>query len=1277
MIKITSKRKGLTIFIAIMMVLPFSVIVIQESQKSRGYSNEFSPIDGLSSLPHWWKKGSPDMDIEISKEVYNGSEWVDGITVNIRDNVLFRIKVTNNGSIQSDNSIVTVCIRDVLPPELTYKTANPEPYSVHEDTILWLVNLSVGETKYFYITTIASAATEITKNWAYVDWIQYPSHKEDFVNITIFQQPTNSDTIIAPHIKISKKVYNGSEWTDKIITDTGENLLFRINVTNVDNLDNNKICVCIRDVLPPELNYAGANPQPSMVENGTIWWCKKLSAGESITLYVNATTVSPANLIKNWAYVDWIQYPGHKGDFVNITILPKPSDNDIQVDKEVWNGSNWADYVEVSNNKIIHFRVKVYNLNPFYNLWFCGEIYDVFPDNLMYIPRSVGNVSINGEPVSPDMVEAMKDSEEINGNVVTWQRIPEPIPPLGVLNFTFDARADGCGLGVNNLTAVGYFNLLVNVPVEDSDDATIFIPCEGKMDVKKEVYNGSEWVDNVSVNVGDELWFKINVTNSGNINLTNVTVVDVLPNFLTYTDHANIAPCSFGEHKIMWNLGTLLAQESKIIIFSANAKCSGEGDNLANASSDEEVHANDIAHIIVISPTCLNITKKANVAEAYIGYLVNYTIWVNNTGENPLYDVWANDTTLGISRYIDMLPVGQSSKFYVEHRITDTDQDPFVNSIVVEGHDRCGVRYMDSDTAIVDILYPDLAVEKYVKSDCTSSFKKNVTAYVGDQVTFKIYVNNTGEIPLDINIKDVLPDDLVYIHNSTNHSDVFEKSGNILYWNFTNVANDSSLEITFRATVTGCGELVNYVYSTGRYNCDSEIVAYDDAIAIVWIPCNPGIEVDKKIWNGNECKWVDNLYGDMTGKQVTFNITVKNIGDLNLQNVIVEDTLGPCCIGEPSNYSIEPSYIKLPYIYWNFTSLDRNEIIYVEFNATVECPYAVNRVDVTADSMEGAVYDNDSVEISNPLLAYSPHFYNFGKMQQGQTDFTTLQIWNSGSGTLNYKTSEDCDWVTVTPESGISFGEYDTITISVNTSGLDEGLYVCNIHIVSNGGSGNFTISVNVTSSSQLLPLLSFSPTSYDFCSIEQNQTVSTTFEIWNSGMGVLDYTLSENCGWINISPTSGTSNGEHDTITVIVNTTGLSKGLHTCNINIDSNGGNGTFEVSVYVTEPWSKYPNVTITKPLDAIYFRDVDIAPFLLPVIVGKITIEANATDSDGTIERVEFIVDNVSRYNDTIEPYSWLWNEKIFGFHTITVVAYDNDGRSTEVSRNVLIFNFHIS
>jgi len=67
-------------------------------------------------------------------------------------------------------------------------------------------------------------------------------------------------------------------------------------------------------------------------------------------------------------------------------------------------------------------------------------------------------------------------------------------------------------------------------------------------------------------------------------------------------------------------------------------------------------------------------------------------------------------------------------------------------------------------------------------------------------------------------------------------------------------------------------------------------------------------------------------------------------------------------------------------------------------------------------------------------------------------------------------------------------------------------------------------------------PALSRSPT---FVNLGTTGTIGT-FEVWNSGGGALTYTITDNKTWIQASPTSGSSSGEHDTITVSVNRSGL-----------------------------------------------------------------------------------------------------------------------------------------
>jgi hypothetical protein len=134
------------------------------------------------------------------------------------------------------------------------------------------------------------------------------------------------------------------------------------------------------------------------------------------------------------------------------------------------------------------------------------------------------------------------------------------------------------------------------------------------------------------------------------------------------------------------------------------------------------------------------------------------------------------------------------------------------------------------------------------------------------------------------------------------------------------------------------------------------------------------------------------------------------------------------------------------------------------------------------------------------------------------------------------------------------------------------GTYHCDISISSDGGSGVFGVDLEVVDP---MPILSFSPVSHDFGDMLEGVTDSTVFEIWNSGAGTLTYSLSEDCSWVELSSTGGDSTGsstggdstgEYDTITVTVDTTGLSIGFYHCDIIISSDGGSGVFSIDVNV---------------------------------------------------------------------------------------------------------------
>ena len=100
------------------------------------------------------------------------------------------------------------------------------------------------------------------------------------------------------------------------------------------------------------------------------------------------------------------------------------------------------------------------------------------------------------------------------------------------------------------------------------------------------------------------------------------------------------------------------------------------------------------------------------------------------------------------------------------------------------------------------------------------------------------------------------------------------------------------------------------------------------------------------------------------------------------------------------------------------------------------------------------------------------------------------------------------------------------------------------------------------------------------------------------------------------------------------------------------------TYETIKELAENKSKgNPMVYVEKPGSYLYVFDNELFPLKRAIIIGRITIDAEAYDEDG-IDRVEFYIDNKLKATDSTEPYGWTWNEFAVGKHTIKVVAYDN-------------------
>lgn len=116
-------------------------------------------------------------------------------------------------------------------------------------------------------------------------------------------------------------------------------------------------------------------------------------------------------------------------------------------------------------------------------------------------------------------------------------------------------------------------------------------------------------------------------------------------------------------------------------------------------------------------------------------------------------------------------------------------------------------------------------------------------------------------------------------------------------------------------------------------------------------------------------------------------------------------------------------------------------------------------------------------------------------------------------------------------------------------------------------------------------------------------------------------------------------------------NLSGITWGNTTCSdgSNSDDNDGdNFTCESNFLVNQP----PTVSLTSPADNTTVTKGDI-----------VHISADAADSDGSVDRVEFYAGSVRINTDGAAPYSFDWTPTVTGTFVITARAYDFDGGVT--------------
>ncbi|MBI5360236.1 MAG: DUF2341 domain-containing protein [Planctomycetes bacterium] len=194
----------------------------------------------------------------------------------------------------------------------------------------------------------------------------------------------------------------------------------------------------------------------------------------------------------------------------------------------------------------------------------------------------------------------------------------------------------------------------------------------------------------------------------------------------------------------------------------------------------------------------------------------------------------------------------------------------------------------------------------------------------------------------------------------------------------------------------------------------------------------------------------------------------------------------------------------------------------------------------------------------------SLNFYSIGSSSALTQEFA---VTGAGTFDFNWSLSEDMDWLSLNALSGSTTAAVN-MQAAVDITGLAEGAYTGSITVTAPGAENSpLSISVTLTIESEEYALIAVNKTGLTFFAdygqadlVTEGLTISK-----NSGID-FNWTVSDNAAWLFVTPSSGTSQSPED-VSVIIDPSGLTAGVHTANITITAlDAVNSPFTVSVGV---------------------------------------------------------------------------------------------------------------
>jgi len=252
---------------------------------------------------------------------------------------------------------------------------------------------------------------------------------------------------------------------------------------------------------------------------------------------------------------------------------------------------------------------------------------------------------------------------------------------------------------------------------------------------------------------GDVLNYTVAVTNTGNVTLTGVTVIDPLTG--QNISGVTLAPGATNTYNTSYTLTQADLDRA------GNAGSDGDIDNTATADSTETAPVSDTEQVPLVYQPALAIDKSfVNVTggdgDAFadaVGDVLNYTVAVTNTGNVTLTGVTVIDPLTGQNISGVTLAPGATTTYNTSYTLTQADLDRAGNAGSDGDIDNTATAGSNetapvSDSEQVPLVYdPKLAIDKSFVN-VTGGDGDAFADAAGDVLNYTVAVTNTGNVTL-------------------------------------------------------------------------------------------------------------------------------------------------------------------------------------------------------------------------------------------------------------------------------------------------------------------------------------------------------------------------------------------------------------------------------------------------------------------------------------------------------------------------------------------------